>query len=513
MKTTYNYIQLFAVLLVFFTLGACTNSALELASTQETADAYYQSDEQVNMALIAAYDPMAWVWRQQQWGASLKTWGNFASDDAYAGGNDVNDQPTYQAADIYTVSPVDIGFNLESMWRAYFMGNFRANLILGNVEPNTPYKENAIAQAKFLKGFYYFYLSRMFGGLPIIDHVPLPDEIIPRSTYDETLTYIETLLEEAIASGNLQTREGITDPANGLATLASAQALLGKTYLYHKKYDKAIEILKQVDSNPNYKLENDYWRIFKGNNKHGMESIFEINFSSGLGAGNEGNSDVFLMGPRGGVTFNDSITSGWGFNQPTQELVDAFMAENDMVRLHATVFFSDSLQASYNKTMGKESPITWVGAKDGYWDRKHYPDPNNAVSLAHNRFANNDIILRLADVYLMLAEAYIRSGNNGEALKYVNKVRERARLPLLNAVTLAAVKKERRLEMALEAERYFDLVRWSGDPDQIDADHVLGPLGYSNGTPGTKTKGLFPIPQSEINATYGENKLVQNEGY
>ncbi|MBN2806731.1 MAG: RagB/SusD family nutrient uptake outer membrane protein [Prolixibacteraceae bacterium] len=513
MKAKYKYQQLLAAIVVFFTIGACTNSALELASTQETADAYYQTDEQVNMALVAAYDPMGWVWRLQQWGGSLKTWGNFASDDAYAGGNDVNDQPTYQAADIYTVSPVDIGFNLESMWRAYFMGNFRANLIIDNVEPDTPYKKSAIAQAKFLKGFYYFYLSRMFGGLPIVDHVPLPDEIIPRSTYDETLTYIETLLEEAIASGDLQIREGMNDPANGLATLASAQALLGKAYLYHKKYDKAIEILKQVDANSNYQLENEYWKVFKGSNKHGIESIFEINFSMSMGGGNEGNSDIYLMGPRGGVTFNDTITSGWGFNQPTQLLVDAFMAENDMVRLHATVLFSDSLQAWYDKTMGKPSPINWVSARDGYWDRKHYPDPNNAVSNAYNRFANNDIILRLADVYLMLAEAYVRSGNNGEALKYVNKVRERARLPLLNTLTLADVKKERRLELALEAERYFDLVRWSGDPDQIDADHVLGPLGYANGTPGTKTKGLFPIPQSEINATYGEHKLVQNEGY
>lgn len=513
MNTKNTYKLLFGVLLLLGSLAACTNSALELESTQETADAYYQSDEQVNMALIAAYDPMGWVWRQQQWGASLKTWGNFASDDAHAGGNDVNDQPTYQAADIYTVSPVDIGFNLESMWRAYFMGNFRANLILENVSPDTPFKKGAIAQAKFLKGFYYFYLSRMFGGLPILDHVPLPDEIIARSSYEETLNYVEKMLEEAIASGDLQTREGMTDPANGLATLASAQALLGKVYLYHKKYDKAIEVLKKVDANPNYRLEDQYWRIFKGNNSHGIESIFEINFSESLGAGNEGNSDVYLMGPRGGVTFNDTITSGWGFNQPTQALVDAFKAANDKVRLHATVLFSDSLQAWYDKTMGKPSPITWVSPKDGYWDRKHYPDPTNAISLAHNRFTNNDIILRLADVYLMLAEASVRSGNNAEALKYVNKVRERARLPLLNAVTLADIKIERRLEMALEGERYFDLVRWTGDPDQIDADSVLGPLGYSTGTPGTKTKGLFPIPQSEINATYGENKLVQNEGY
>lgn len=513
MKTFQKYTQLLLVLIALFAFDACTDSTLELASTQETADAYYQSEEQISMALVAAYDPMGWAWRSLNWGGSLKTWGNFASDDAYAGGNNVNDQPTYQAADIYTVSPADPALNLESMWTSYFMGNFRAQLILENVAPDNDFNKRAIAQAKFLKGFYYFYLSRMFGGLPIVDHVPLPDEIIARSTYDETLTYIETLLEEAIASGDLQTREGMNDPANGLATLASAQALLGKTYMYHKKYDQAITVLNQVASNPSYQLETQYWRIFKGSNSHGVESIFEINFSTSLGAGNEGNSDIFLMGPRGGVTFNDTISSGWGFNQPTQDLVDAFMAENDMVRLHGTVLFSDSLQAWYDKTLGVHTPINWIGQRDGYWDRKHYPDPNNSVSITHFRFGNNDIILRLADVYLLLAEAYVRTNNNGESLKNINKVRERAKLPLLTSVSLTDVKKERRLEMALEADRYFDLVRWTGDADQIDADHVLGPLGYSNGTPGTKTKGLFPIPQREINSTYGENKLIQNEGY
>ncbi|MFA9390838.1 MAG: RagB/SusD family nutrient uptake outer membrane protein [Prolixibacteraceae bacterium] len=510
MKSYLKYISLIAA---FIALNGCSKEAIEVASTQELATEYYQTDEQVNMALMAAYDPLAWVWRDLRWGASLKTWGNFASDDAHVGGNDVNDQPTYQAANFYTVSPADAGYNLQSMWSAYFMANFRANLILDNVDPETPFKKGAIAQAKFVKAFSYFYLTRMFGGLPIVDFVPLPSDIIARSTQDETYVYIETLLEEAIASGDLQTRTGTSDPSNGLATLASAQALLGKVYMYHKKYAEAITVLTKVADNSNYLLENEYWRLFKTSNKHGVESIFELNFSESLGAGNEGNSDVYLMGPRGGVTYNDTITSGWGFNQPTQSLVDAFQSQNDQARLHATVFFSDSLQAWYDITMGAHTPITWVSSISGYWDRKHFPDPTNAVSIAHNRFKNNDIILRLADVYLMLAEAHVRTSNAPKALEYVNKVRSRAHLSALGTVSLTDVKNERRLELALEGERYFDLVRWTGDPDNIDADHVLGPLGYSDGTPGTKTKGLFPIPQSEINSSYGENKLIQNEGY
>lgn len=514
MKKYIKYIVLIVAIVAF---NSCFDSDIETQSTQELASEYYQTDEQVSMALTAAYDPIGWVWNAngQLWGGSLKTWGNFASDDAYSGGQDENDQPTYQAAHLYTVSPADPGSNLFSMWKAYFMGNYRANLILDNVEPDTQLKESAIAQAKFLKGFYYFYLSRMFGGLPIINQVLNAEDITARESYDNTLTYIEGLLEEAIASGNMQERVGTTDPSNGLGTLASAQALLGKVYLYHKKYEKAIEVLEKVAGNSSYELEKEYWKIFSGQNKHNVESIFEINFSSSTGAGFEGNNDIYLFGPRGGVAFNDTIYNGWGFNQPKQDLVDAFNEQNDNVRLHATVFFSDSLQTWYNKSRGEETPITWVGARqeNGYWDRKHYPDPRNATTVSHYYMNNNDIILRLADVYLMLAEANVRTGKNSDALVYINRVRERAGLASLGSVNLSDVKKERRLELALEGERYFDLVRWTGDDDKIDADNILGPLGYDIGTPGTKTKGLFPIPESEINSTYGENKLIQNEGY
>jgi hypothetical protein len=510
MKT--NIISLFGLILLM-ALNSCTDKDLELLTTQENSALYYKTDEQASKALIAAYDPIGWVWRQQSWGASLKTWGNFASDDAYTGGNDVNDQATYQAADTYTVTANDNGRNLIPMWNFYFMGINRANLILDNVADDTEYKKFARAHAQFLKGFYYFYLSRMFGGLPIYEKVGLPTDILPRATTDEVLAYVEKQLIEAISIGYLQERTSKKDPENGLATKASAQALLGKVYLYHKKYNEAIEALKPVAENPNYELEKEFWKIFKGNHRHGVESIFEINFADVIGGGNEGNSDIYLFGPRGSVTFNDTITSGWGFNQPTQNLVDAFNAQNDKVRLHATVFFSDTLQAWYNKTMKKETPISWVGAKDGFWDRKHYPDPANSTGIVYYRFINPDVVLRLADVFVMLAECYVRTNQTANAVVYINKVRERAKLPLLTNVSLVDVKNERRLELALEGERYFDLVRWIGDPDGIDADNVLGQLGYTEGTPGTTTNGLFPIPQEEINSSYGPNKLIQNPGY
>ena len=503
------------LILILIGTFACTKKDLELNSTQELATNYYKTDEQASAALVAAYDPIAWVWRQGFWGGSLKTWGNFASDDAYTGGSDPGDQPTYQAADIYAVSPSDPGANLTAFWGNYFQGIFRANLILDQVKPDDNVKKQAIAQAKFLKAFYYFYLSRMFGGLPLMDHVQLPTDETKRSSIDSTYTYIENLLIDVVTGGDIQQRSGGVDPSNGMATLGSARALLGKVYLYHKKYAEAISVLTDVATDNNYSLDPAFWHIFKGNNRHGMESIFELNFSSSIGAGNEGNSDVYLMGPRGGVNINDTIDGGWGFDQPTQALVDAFKEQNDNVRMQATVFFEDSLLNWYRKYVNNPAAtITWVNRHDGYWDRKHYPDPNLSVANVHSRFSNPDVILRLGDVYLMLAEAYVRTGDADKAKTYINYVRHRAHLADLSTVTLVDVKKERRLELALEVgERYFDLVRWKGDGDGIDAENVLGPLGYSTGTPGSATKGLFPIPQGELDKTFGPNKLVQNPGY
>ena len=482
---------------------------MEFDSTQINYSAYYNTDEQVNSGLMAAYDPMGWCWfsGEEWWGASLKTWGNFASDDAITGGKDIGDQPSYQVVENYSLTQADPGGNLMNMWRFYFMGIYRSNVVIYNVKPESPYKKYALAQAKFCKAFYYFYLSRMFGGLPLIDKVPKPDESIDRASIDKTLEYIENLLLDAISNNDLGERSGMKDPVEGLATKASAQALLGKVYIYHKKYTDAIATLLNVANNNQYKLD-AFWHIQNGGNLHGVESIFEINHSNVVG---ESNADVYLFGPRniGSSAFNDTLNGGWGFNQPTQSLFDAFKAANDEIRFKSTILIGDSLVASFKKNKGPNF-LGWENSITGYWDAKHCPDLRYNGS-DFKRISNPEVILRLADVYLMLAESYVRTGDNANSLKYVNLVRARVLLAPLSTITLADVKNERRLELALEGERYFDLVRWTGDADKIDADNVLGPLGYTNGTPGIKTKGLFPIPQDEINATSG--KLKQNDGY
>jgi hypothetical protein len=509
-----KWLTIFSSLMFF----ACTEDDIEVTPTKEVAKAYYLQKENVETILWTTYN-FLWV-RTGPWGNSHCAWSNFASDDAYTGGSDETDQMTYQQADAYIVTPADAGGNLITQWKVNFQGIYACNLLIDNVPDKDDYNRQAIAEAKFLKAFYYFELARMFGGLPLLKTTNTPENIVARSPYDETLEYIATLLREAIAMKKLdgstpalQQRTTQSGPSNARATLASAQALLGKVYLYQKKYADAITILSEVDKNPNYALEASYNDVFRTSNKFGKESIFEISYSKSNGSKGEalGNGEFQLFGPRPASLsqFDDDLLAGWGFDQPTQNLVDAYKSENDYIRLYQTTISCDSLQKIYQAYNKTTATITWQNSKDGYWDGKHLPRNSNRGTAWGNDLSNT-VVIRLADVYLMLAEAYNRTSDDGNAQKYLNKVRARVGLPDVTKTGDAlydAIKLERRLELALEGERYFDLVRWG------DADKVLGPLGYSTGTPGTATHGLFPIPLPEINRTKGPNMLIQNDGY
>lgn len=536
----------FLILIFLVAAFSCTEKDLETTATTDNALTFYQQDENVETAIWTAY--YALQVRTGPWGNSHISWGNFASDDAYSGGADGLDQESYQLSDTYKSTPQDPANNLATMWKANFQGIYACNLIIDNVKPTSDIKAKAIAEAKFVKGLSYFYLARMFGGLPLHKKAADPSDKVARATQQETYEYIASVLEEAVNQKNtdgvtpaLPIKKSLTEvPNDGRATLASAQALLGKVYLYLGKYNEAIDVLTKVTANANYQLEPVYANIFNPNLGHSKEGIFTVNYTMLSGPNQEalGLGEMQLYGPRSvsASKINDTIATGWGFNQPTADLVNAYKNAGDIVRLNAAVISSDSLEKlnevyykpiikadsaknftafqkkykdltdfSVNNVYDNKFKRIWTNNKDGYWDKKHMPNPKNQGT-AWGNIKYNLVVLRLADVHLMLAEAYNKTGNDSKAQEHLNIVRNRAKLGNITstgAELLAAIKNERRLELSLEGERYFDLVRWG------DADQVLGPLGYSTGTPGTKTKGLFPIPQNEINAT----GYAQNEGY
>lgn len=511
MKIKYIY---FSLLIPF--LVSCNEEDLTLTPAGQELDVtFYKTEEQINQALYAAYDPFQHV----IWGGNAFMWGSVTSDDAVAGGADNTDQKTFQLADRFVLTPIeDKDKDLLQFWESRWKIVYRSNLILKFADPATELGRKAIAHAYFLKAYAYFELVRMFGGMPIIDKVPNPDDKFPRATVEQTYAAIEGYLKASLESGMPKRKNGV-DP-DGLATEASVRTLLGKVYVYQKKYAEAIEELEKVANDPEYGLEPNYADVFNPANKHGKESIFEINFTSTDGGTIwdqyvNGNAVYTLVGPRTGEVpiKNVNFSWGWGMNQPTNKLAQAFDAMGDTARKNHSIISSDSIK--------KMSPTTtFQNELTGWWDLKHIRRIGFFTSAT--QVAQNTILLRLSDVFLLLAEAYNRKSpaDDAKARFYLNKVRARAKLPEYTSesgdVLFDLIKKERQLELCLEGDRYFDLVRWGDAEKELtgDAENVaLNGSSYKDGKPGTATKGLFPIPQDEMNKIGIDPTFPQNEGY
>jgi hypothetical protein len=298
------------------------------------------------------------------------------------------------------------------------------------------------------------------------------------------------------------------NPSNegGRLSQGSARAILGKVYLYQGKNTLAATQFAEVNGTPGgisqygYTLEDNFADLWNVSNRHNSESILEVTHSSqgsywGIWGGNadEGNTVNVMVGPRSYVRLNSAfapdLPSGWSFNVFTE---DFFTFMQGDPRLNATVLNLNAL-----KTAGHADYIG--GYQDtGYFLNKFLPKQADVYSGPGDAVLNykqNTYAIRLADTYLMEAEALGGSGARAQAL--LDAVRARVGLPSV-PVSMTAIKNERRRELAGEGHRWFDLVRWG------DAPTVLGPRGFVAGK-----HEILPIPFRELDGT----QLVQNPNY
>jgi len=487
-------------------LGACKKSFLEVEPRGGTAleSGYYKSAAEVFNGLIAVYDPLG----SQTGGTYSNKVGllNAASDDAGVGGGSASDQPVWTAWDNFTVNP---GQGPQGdLWGRNYTGIYRANLLLGKLDgvaDLTPdLKGRYAAETKFLRAYYYFDLVRLFRNVPLVT-TPIPTADIynvMQAKPEDVYAQIEKDLTEAIAEVNLSA----TVPAGsegGRVTKGAAKALLGKVYLYEKKWAEAASQLAEVNGTPGstsafgYRLLSNFGDIFKPTNKFNSESIFEILHTSvarqdwGSWGAFEGNIMVQMVGPR---NYNGPIyVTGWGFNPLTMDLVNAIKGDP---RYPYTVANIDSI---VNAEPGRSYEKGYQNT--GYFIEKFAPKQEYRSSLgglADLNYPYDYIEIRLADTYLMEAEALVQSGGGGgRAQQLLDAVRARVGLGSVPA-TLENIYKERRLELATEGHRFFDLVRTG------QAAAVLGPVGFT-----ANKNEVLPIPLSELNNT----KLVQNPNY
>lgn len=483
---------------------SCSKSVIDLEPRGTVLESnFYKTEAELFQGLVAAYDPLGFAPSFTMKMGLLNT----ASDDTHAGGSDASDQPSWVAYDKFTLDP-NLGPQ-EGLWSKNFTGIYRANLVIEKAEGNitgltSDKKARYIAEAKFLRAYYYFDLVRWFGNVPLLTTTPGADAIYKQtqSTADKVYVQIEKDLKEAVATSQLP--ESVPADELGRITKGAAKSLLGKVILFQNnnaRMGEAATLFEEVINSNNYALEKNYADIFKPDNKFGKESIFEIYHSGnrkgdwGLEPqnGNEGNKDVQFCGMRDFV--GSTYATGWSFCPVSLELVN-FMRGDP--RFAETIIDGKALKASgASYTSGYQNT--------DYFIKKYAPLASFKVTSGEPalNWAYNIKEIRLADVLLMAAEAFNRSGNDAKAQTYLNRVRTRVTLPAKTssgATLLQDIYDERRMELATEGVRFWDLIRTN------KAATVLGGQGFKTGK-----HELLPLPQAEIDIMQGAFK--QNAGY
>lgn len=482
-----TFLSLFAAVLMV----ACGDDFVEVDPINENSEDFFNTEEDYQEALVGAYDLLQATYLNVMVG-------EIASDNTLAGGESATDTPGIQEIDNMTHTPVNQ--QLRDIWGWMFAGVNRANYILefqDKIEFSG--KDQIIAQARFLRAYYYFELVKWFGDVPqaVDQRLLFGDQFnVDRTPKAEVYAQIEQDL--IFAAETLPA----TQAEEGRITSGAARALLGKAYLYQDKFTEAASALDQVIAGP-YDLVDDYSTIFELEGENNIESVFEVQYTDKEGAGfgclqcSEGNVAVGFNGIRNysGPLFD----SGFSFNVPVQEAYDAF--EPGDMRRDIAILNIEEFAAANGATYNEGYEHT------GFYNRKYIARKGDAnLGDANLTNPNNYRSIRFADVLLMAAEAHNRKANANDALarEYLNRVRRRAfgdtdhDIAASGATLTDFILEERRLELVGEGHRFFDLVRTGRAAQNIP--------GF---TPNKNE--LFPIPTIEIQLA--GNRWEQNQGY
>ncbi len=469
---------------------SCKKSFLDVPlQGQEQGEQFFVDAQDADQAVNAMYGDM-------------RSWDNVAfapiavesvgSDEAEKGST-ATDATYFNDYDDFTVTAGQ--GQLLGFWNGKYNSINLANRVLDNV-PNINMDANLkaryLAEAKFVRAYNYFRLVRAFGDVPLRLKAPVDasEYNIPRSPKAEVYAAIEKDLTEAAAVLPQ------TYPASetGRITKGAALALHAKVAMYQKKWADVLNLTNQVKT-LGYSLFPNFYQLFRIPNENNSESIFEIQAKRIDGNPDASNSQYSQVQGARGIT-----GGGWGFNVPTQALVNAF--EPGDPRLDGTI-----LKRGVATPDGDVVP---AAADNPMYNMKSYVPFRYFVS-GYNEGADQNIrVIRYADVLLMNAEAANELGQTEVALASLELVRARARggnnaiLPKVTTTNQSelrnAIWHERQVELAMEFDRYFDVIR------QGRGKEVFGPKGWKEGK-----NEVWPIPQNEIDLSAGV--LTQNPGY
>ncbi|WP_400263555.1 RagB/SusD family nutrient uptake outer membrane protein [Sphingobacterium sp. SG20118] len=473
----FNKLHIALILTAGLSMSACKDSAFLDVPSQEIVEEGDKDQVYTPESFVNAIYGMFTDWN---YAFSYVAITDMLSDNADKGSSPTDPGGDKQEIDnlVYTSSSGSFG----ALWSHWYKAIGRATQSIELTESteieDAAYKSRLIGEAKFLRALNYFYLVRGWGDVPIQEQ-----DLIIRAPKAEVYAYIIKDLKEAIEA--LPIKSAYAPKDLGRATKGAAQALLSKVYLYNENWTEAYNSAKEVINSGQYGLESKYEVLWRASSENGTESIFEFQGrGEAIAHGVHQYSEV--QGARG-------ITGwGWGFNTPSENLLNAFNAEKDDIRRDATIIFRG--ETLY------DGRLVGTGVENPMYNEKAYSSANAGAGDGDK----NVRYLRLGEVYLILAEAANEMGNTAEATSALNTIRNRVKLPNTTASTQAdlrkAIWKERRLELAFEHDRWFDLVRTKQAPEAMKVD----------GKTFTEKHYLFPIPYEQLTQT---PDMVKNPGY
>lgn len=458
----------------------------------------YVTENDAFQALTAAYNPLI-----NYLGISGYSIYDIAADNAEKGGEGPSDGAYINEIAYFTLTATNT--IASQVWARSYLGVHRANLVIDNVvgiDMDEQKKTRIIAEAHFLRGYYYSVLVTLFGDVPLITRSDENRQELERTAKKEVYDLI--IEDFKYAAEVLPAKSQFEPSERGRATKGAAMAYLGKIYLYKRDFQEAEVWMKRVIDNGEYSLEPDYYRMFTKATEFGTENIFEINYVYDARHEGVANPNCLRQGSAG--------MYGYGFANPTQDLVDEF--EPGDPRLSHTVY--------KNGDTMPDGKIADVGnSETGYMSKKAYLSEEDFPATGDAKNSDkNEVVYRYAMLLLWYAEAANENGHTQEALNALNSVRERARegndalLPDVVLTDQDALRKaiwhEQRVEYAMENIRYFDLLRQNrlGEVMTAYSERYNSNKGknFRNGV-----NELFPIPQTEIDLS--QDILRQNKGY
>ena len=522
MKTKYIILSLLTAL---FVLPSCDKMLDVPRKGVIDYDTYYKTDEEIESAGITMYSDV------RGWYYNVMLVKNIISDDYYAGGSAHGDNVDMDALG-------EFGFNsetgqIEGSFTGYYNLIYHANVIIGHIDPEqSKAAAQAVAEAHLFRAWAYFELTTLWGNPPIVDHELAPSEYKqPNGATEDLWALIESDLNYAINSNALARKTSLNDRETWRVTTEFGEALLGKAYLWmatelkdRNYYQKSADVLAKVINSNLYALWTDgpYGDMCHQANKKNCENLFESIRVNDLDNQFD-NFDFYgamvsWRSSGGEMTIPAEVcgSGGWGFMVPTEDLMDAFIKNGgkDGYRRTETLKTYDELKAMgvvWNTATLSTGIFNWKGrfmAEDiTYYGMVNFKNP---------------LWMRYAEVLLLAAEANLEAGHNDLALKYINLVRERAKLPALNGVTLADIKLEKRLELCGEGQRFQDLLRWGDaydclkdmgkDYPKMEPNGAVSYVPSGRSVYGFKTGKHEHLPYPFTEVMLNEN-VTQNPGY